>query len=243
MRSRIAAALLDYPPSMSYHSFMKNKNGETKKHIPQRSRDIALLGITCALIIVLQLIAELFQKLGMPVSLALGLIPVLIISQYSGVKLGAICGFFFGMVSLVMAVIGAAAIPMYAVAINPLVSILPRILVGVVSALVYKGIYNAFLKRRPDTMVKGIKRSVVISSAAATVCGVLTNTLLFLSMFFAFAHGKSFDGLVIDFNWLLTSVVALNTVIELAVFTFTTPLIVLALKSARFSKRATEENF
>jgi uncharacterized membrane protein len=215
---------------------------KSKKITSARARDIALLGITLALIIILQLFAELFQKLGMPISLALGLIPVLVISQYSGIKLGSVCGLFYGLVSLVMAVVGAAAIPMYAVAINPLVSVLPRILVGVVSALVFGAINKAFSKRCPNPTSGAQKKHTVIASAAATALGVITNTVLFLSMFYAFAHGKDYGGLIIDFKWLLSSVVALNTVIELAVFTFAVPMIVLALKSARFSKNAAKDS-
>lgn len=67
--------------------------------------------------------------------------------------------------------------------------------------------------------------------------GTLTNTVLFLGMFFAFAHGKTFDNLVIDFKWVLTSIVALNTVIELILFAVTVPAIVYAMTQSKLAAK------
>ena len=63
----------------------------------------------------------------------------------------------------------------------------------------------------------------------STICGVIANTILFLSMFLAFAHGKNYDGLVINFKWLLSSVVAINTVVELCLFAVIVPSITVVL--------------
>ena len=48
-------------------------------------------------------------------------------------------------------------------------------------------------------------------------------------MFLAFAHGKNYDGLVINFKWLLSSVVAINTVVELCLFAVIVPSITVVL--------------
>ena len=168
----------------------------------KKNKEIATLGITLALVVVLQALAEIIQKFGLPISFALGLIPVFVCGQVYGVKFGAISGGVFGLVSLFIALIYSGSIPMYAVAINPLVSVLPRILCGTVCALVYKGLSKAAAKSTKPRTEKQ-KRAVNFAIGCfSTICGVITNTILFLSMFLAFAHGKNYDGLVINFKWL-----------------------------------------
>ena len=194
-------------------------------NLNKNSRTVAAVGISVALIAVLQALAEILQKVGMPVSLALGLLPVLVAAQFYGPKVGAICGGFFGIASLIIAVVYSSAIPLYSVAINPLVSVLPRILAGVASGLVYKGV---------KSKIKNEKKSVAAASVAATVSGVLTNTVLFLGFFFLFAGGKTYGSVTVDFRWIMASVVSINAVIELGSFSVIVPLVVGALeKSAK----------
>ena len=190
-----------------------------------KSKQIAFLSVVFALIIVLQLISELLRILGMPMSLALGLIPVLVVSQTNGFKYGMISGLMYGIICLLIAVIGATTNPMFAIVINPLISVFPRIMVGLVCGAVF------YQTNKHNT---NNKKKRYLYSTIATICGVLTNTILFLGMFFLFAHDKSFSGLTINFEWLLTAVVALNTVIELVVFTILVPAIVNALFSSKF---------
>lgn len=190
-------------------------------NVNNKSKSVAIVGIVVALIVVLQALAEILQKVGMPVSLALGLVPVLLAAQIYGPKIGAICGGFFGITSLAIAVIYSSAIPLYSVAINPLVSVLPRILVGVVSGLVFEKFKN-----------KTNKKKTALASVVSTVAGVLTNTVLFLGFFFLFAGGKTYGGVTVDFKWILASVVSLNAAIELVSFSVICPAIVLALKKS-----------
>lgn len=64
----------------------------------KKNKEIATLGITLALVVVLQALAEIIQKFGLPISFALGLIPVFVCGQVYGVKFGAISGGVFGLV-------------------------------------------------------------------------------------------------------------------------------------------------
>ena len=123
-------------------------------NLNKNSRTVAAVGISVALIAVLQALAEILQKVGMPVSLALGLLPVLVAAEFYGPKVGAICGGFFGITSLIIAVVYSSAIPLYSVAINPLVSVLPRILAGVASGLVYKGVKSKIKNENYQKKVK-----------------------------------------------------------------------------------------
>lgn len=213
---------------------MLRKAKKNKAHT-KRAAAVAVLSITLALIIILQLFASLLQKLGMPMSLALGLIPVFVISQTHGWKFGAISGTFFGLITLVFSVIYASAIPIYAVTVNPLVSVFPRIAAGIIPALTYDGIMRIVSKHSLSLRKRRITSIGV--SALSTALGVLTNTLLFLGMFFAFAHGKTYDNVTIDLRWVLTSIVALNTVIELVLFTVVTPPIVYAMTQSKLAAK------
>lgn len=195
----------------------------------KKNKEIATLGITLALVVVLQALAEIIQKFGLPISFALGLIPVFVCGQVYGVKFGAISGGVFGLVSLFIALVYSGSIPMYAVAINPLVSVFPRILCGTVCALVYKGLSKAAAKSTKPRTEKQNRAVNFAIGCFSTICGVITNTILFLSMFLAFAHGKNYDGLVINFKWLLSSVVAINTVVELCLFAVIVPSITVVL--------------
>ena len=189
-----------------------------------KSRDIAYIGIFSALVVVLQAIAEITKILGLPMSLALGLIPVLVAGQLRGVKTGVIVGRVFGLTSLVLAVIYVASLPnSYArIIINPLVSVFPRIMVGLVSALVYK----AFTRRGERSRAKRY-----VFSAVSALLGVVTNTVLFLGMYAAFAYGRTFDDATIDFKWIITAVVAINTIIEAVAFPLITGGVVSAVES------------
>ena len=189
-----------------------------------KSRDIAYIGIFSALVVVLQAIAEITRILGLPMSLALGLIPVLVAGQLRGVKTGVIVGGVFGLTSLILAVIYVASLPnSYArIIINPLVSVFPRIMVGLVSALVYK----AFTRRGERSRAKRY-----VFSAVSALLGVVTNTVLFLGMYAAFAYGRTFDDATIDFKWIITAVVAINTIIEAVAFPLITGGVVSAVES------------
>ena len=188
-----------------------------------KSKNLAFIGIFAALVIVLQAIAEITRLLGLPMSLALGLIPVLVAAQLKGPKVGAAVGLVFGLTSMTLALIAAASMPIARVTVNPLVSVVPRILVGVVCGGVYKlSARNAVSKPRR-----------IFNSVTATLSGIITNTALYLGMFLAFAYGRTFEETTIDFKWVLASVVALNTVVEVVAFTLIVPAVVISVESWR----------
>lgn len=89
-------------------------------------------------------------------------LPVIIGAIIEGPVAGASIGFIFGIFSVYQNI--TAPTPMSPFFYNPIVSILPRVLIGVISYYVYK-----FLK----TKLKNKKLSIGI----AAVCGSLTNTI------------------------------------------------------------------
>lgn len=212
-----------------------------REKLQKRNKDIAIIGITIALIIVLQAIAEVLKILGLQFSFALGMIPVLVIAQLRGPKVGTIAGLAFGLTSMAIAAIKYAAVPVWQNVINPLISVLPRVIVGLVVSLV-AGALNKVLDKRA---IEGKKNNIVLEytfSAIATLTGVLLNTIGFLGMFFAFSAGQTVGEYTIDLRYILTMVVAINTVVEIASFVVIVPAIVSALKRTKVfnEKKAAE---
>lgn len=94
-------------------------------------------------------------------------IPVIITAILEGPLLGALMGAVFGVISLISAIIRPTILSFAAV--NPLVSVAPRILIGLVAYYVYKGL-----------PVKKESIRIGVSTALAT----LMNTVGFLGMLY-----------------------------------------------------------
>lgn len=195
-----------------------------------RNKNIALLSITIALIIVLQALAEVIQLFGLQISLALGLIPVLVIAQLKGWKMGALAGLAFGLVSMTIALIRYLGVPVFQNVINPLISVLPRVLVGIVAGTL-AGLFSKIERKikespKPQTIVRKY-----FFSAIATLAGVLTNTIGFLGMFYLFSAGQSIGNYTINITYIVGMIIAINTVVEAVSYVFIVPAIVEILKT------------
>lgn len=184
----------------------------------QRSKNLTFTAVTAALIIVLTALAEVIR---LPVSIAFGFIPVIIISVFKGPKFGAITGLIFGLSSFTIALI-LSANPLYRTFVNPLVSVIPRIIAGAVPGLVYGA-----LKK-----IKHPGKNFMAARFAAGLAGVLTNTVLVLGMLLAFNYGKDLGGFTINFAYVAAVIVSVNTVVEILLFPALTAGITYALDKA-----------
>ncbi|MFI3229504.1 MAG: ECF transporter S component [Bacillota bacterium] len=144
------------------------------------------------------------------------IIAVIISALILGWKHGALSGAIFGVISFVSAFVQPTILSL--AFYNPLVSIVPRILIGITvyfSALAIKKI----VPKCPD----------IVRYAVASAVGVLTNTTLVLGMILLFHFGTDFSGLVIGWEWIVATISG-NFIIEIIVCTIVTPSIVMALK-------------
>lgn len=137
---------------------------EYKKYLT--TRRITLIGILTALILVLNAanigIINL-RLIGLPVDVTILHIPVIIGAIIEGPLVGAILGLFFGISSFFNAIYRPT--PTSFVFLNPLVSILPRIIIGIATYYTYR-----IVKFKYASLRAGI----------ATAIGTLTNTILVL---------------------------------------------------------------
>ncbi len=146
-------------------------------------RRIAITGILSALSIALNFTPIGFMLIpGLPVQITLMHIPVIIGAILEGPIVGAFIGMIFGLTSLYTATV--TPLPIAFAFLNPLVSVLPRILVGIVAYYAYKAL-NGMLKE------KGKVLSIGISAALATI----TNTIGVLGMIYILYAQRFIDAL------------------------------------------------
>lgn len=124
---------------------------------PQRMARIAMLGAIAAF---MSFTPFGFIQLGI-VKITFMHIPVIIAAIIEGLYGGIIVGLIFGISSLIVNLSGPLA-PLF---LNPMVSIVPRILIGVVAYYVYRATKKVWL---------------------TAIAGTLTNTVLVLSGFYIF---------------------------------------------------------
>lgn len=149
-------------------------------------------------------------------------ITVIVAAIVLGTKDGMLIGFVWGIATIIRAFTSPTTPLDVLVFTNPLVSVLPRILVGLVSGVLFTIIYRKTKK-------------VVLASIIAAIFGTLTNTILVLTFMgilytgpVAQAYGVDTSGLFA----LLATIAATNGVSEVISAVVITPLIVKALFTA-----------
>ena len=137
-------------------------NVQTSAQRKVNVRRMAVISVLSAISIVLSMIPFVgYITLG-PVKATIMHVPVIIGAVVEGPLVGAAVGLIFGLTSLFKA-FTEPSITSFCF-MNPIISVLPRILIGVVSYYVYKLIYK-------------ISKRVYLSGFVAGVLGSLTNTI------------------------------------------------------------------
>ena len=132
-------------------------------------RNLTLLGVMTAIILVMLAIPGIgFIPVG-PINATIVHIPVIIIAVVKGPKLGAILGTIFGFASMVNVLLRPTVTS--CIFMNPIISVLPRILIGLVVGYIAK--YLVFSK-------KGKKIYIMLAAGI----GSLVNTIGVLSLIY-----------------------------------------------------------
>lgn len=145
---------------------------------------------------------------------------VVIATILMGTRDGAIIGGVWGLITFIRAYVWPTSPLATIVFVNPVVSVLPRILIGIVAGVTYQ------------TLSKRLKQQSVSISIAA-VLGSLTNTVLVLGLIYLFYKAKTPQLYQINIKDLLPyllGVVGTNGVPEAIFSGIVTPLIVMPLQ-------------
>ena len=216
----------------------------------KKSHRIALLAFELALIVIFSLMPISFGS----ASLALTLLPVLVIALTQDFKTAVLGGLIMGLTSLIGAfTVGAANLtaPLFR---NPLVSVLPRICVPAAAWAIDKGLTalcakafaaaerkragkdvpepgeeSASDERRAALLSKKTKAVRAVADGLASLLGVCTNTAFVLGMIWLLYGGKTVGDSAITPEF-MSALVSVNFVIEAVVMTVLTPPIVYAIR-------------
>ncbi len=183
---------------------------------------LVLRAILLAIIIVQAMVPWLgFIPLGF-ISLTIIHITEIIAAVVLGPKDGMVIGLFWGIATIVRAYAMPTTPFDTLVFTNPIISVVPRVLVGLVAGLVFHWIYQK-------------NKSITISSIFAGVLGSLVNTVLVLGFMGLFYTGATADAYGVDSTLLfktLAGVAAINGIPEAIGAGIITPLLAKALFAA-----------
>ncbi|MEJ6399622.1 ECF transporter S component [Nicoliella lavandulae] len=149
-----------------------------------------------------------------PFSLTIIPITVIVAAITLGTKDGMLIGGVWGVITFVRAFFWPTSPMAQYVFINPLVSVLPRILIGLVAGLTFYYLKN---KRYPK-----------LTLGLVGLMSSLTNTIFVLGFIYVFYHGYAHQLYQINVKALLPyllSVLATNGVLEALIAAIATPLI------------------
>jgi len=135
-----------------------------------RNRKIALTGALSALIIVLTFTNLGFIQFSPVVSITILQIPVILCAFLAGLPGGIFAGFIMGLMSLIKAAMSPSGVldPLF---VNPLCSVLPRMLMGVVAWGMWKIL--DFIPRFPKTVNAGISAFIATFAHTLLVYGCI----------------------------------------------------------------------
>lgn len=171
------------------------------------TRKMAVMGLMLAITIILDLTPLGAIPIG-PVSATITHIPTIITGIILGPIAGFVMGTFLGIISLLHALLRPATVfdPLF---INPLISVLPRMLIGVVAYYGYAGVKILF-----GQLPLGKTLSAVIGG----VLGSMTNTVLVLGMLYLVYVNQIIESLGLEsaaaVRGFFMGIVASNSLIE-----------------------------
>lgn len=199
---------------------MKNSN---KKIIGEKMKNrknvfqLTLVSMMVALLII-QTFIPIFGYIPLgPIDVTIVHITVILSAVLFGKKFGTLIGTIWGLLSMLRAFIQPT--PFNIVFLNPLVSILPRLLVGFISASVFQFFKDKFSKGITYTLTAGI--------------GSLMNTILVLGSIYIFTSEAYANALGIPESALLGAlgtIVATNGLIEIIAAIIILPILAIALE-------------
>lgn len=215
---------------------MNEKNDN--KNIHASTKEIVLLAIIFAIMITFLML--------LPQIAHVPLIALAVLALRSDVRIAALGGLLFGLASLLSALL-VPSTPLYVVFLNPLVSVVPRIFVGIgiyfVNRIVFKWLVRAKKiegVNHPREMYlldldqrDKVKKLDYTSMVIASVTGALINTVLVMGTIFLFYTGRTFaleDAEILVRPEVLLPIISIGAVTEPIVTAIVAPPIVMALK-------------
>lgn len=174
---------------------MKNSNTKLMQLI--------IVAFFSAIVVVFTVIPNLGYITTGPIEITTIHIIVIIGAVFLGPKYGAFIGSVWGITCIARAFILGGGSEIFKPFLNPMVSFVPRLLVGLVAGLVFSAL-------------KKTKIPVILSAGITGAVGTLTNTVLVLSALYIFGGMiDSYSDFFTLFKTIISTIIALNGSIEL----------------------------
>ncbi|MCZ2491526.1 ECF transporter S component [Dellaglioa carnosa] len=181
---------------------------------------MSILALFIAIVIV-QNFVPLFGYIPVgPLSITTIHITVIVAALVLGWKDGAFVGGVWGLITFIRAFVSPTSPIAPIVFTNPIVSIVPRILIGIVTAVVFYFIYKWW-------------KNKTLAMIIASVLGSLVNTVLVLGLIYLLYHGQAANFYKVDMGQLLPYIMGLvvtNGVPEMILAGVVAPLIAAPLQ-------------
>ncbi len=194
-----------------------------------RRTKVARMTLLAMLVAILIVLAYVNIPMPMGLSITFNMIPVAIAAIAMGLRGGMIVGGAFGLISFLQCfgIFGSSALGAALVNVSPLLMFIQRfvsrLMVGVLSALVYKRMCNT-------------KAPLYVRGAVTGFSAAFFNTLFFMTLLVLFfGHTEKLAGPIAEkgvLMYIITSV-GINAVVEMAVAALVTGAACAALKKAR----------
>ncbi|GMQ63229.1 ECF transporter S component [Vallitalea maricola] len=189
------------------------------------TRKLVLASVMVAITIILA-----YTPLGLiplpPINPTILHIPTIIIAIVEGPIMGLVVGLGFGVATLIKAFIMPAS-PLDPLFMNPLISVLPRILIGITSYYAYAMIKHLLGKT---------KKYESLAVGFGAVIGSFTNTIGVLGMIFIVYSDFIKDKLGVEAKALVYSVATTSGIAEAVLAAAVSILVVYSLKKAFYRK-------
>ncbi len=164
---------------------------------------LILVALFSAIIIVFTVIPNLGYIATGPIEITTLHIIVIIGAVFLGPKFGAVIGSVWGITCIIRAFVLGGGSEIFKPFLNPMVSFVPRLLVGLVAGAVFSAL-------------KKTRLPVIVSAGITGAVGTLTNTVLVLSALYAFGGMiESYRDFFTLFQTIVSTIIALNGSIEL----------------------------
>ncbi len=174
-----------------------------KKQISSKLTGSILVALFSAIIVVFTLVPNLGYISTGPIEITTLHIVVILGAVFLGAKNGAILGGVWGLTCMARAFILGGGSEIFKPFLNPMVSFVPRVIVGIVAGAVFFGL-------------KKTKIKTLFAAAIAGAAGTLTNTVLVLTMLYAFGGSlTSYQEFFSLFKTIISTIITLNGSVEL----------------------------
>lgn len=188
----------------------------------QRIRLITVHSMFIALIAIMGFVPFLgFVPIGAGVSITLVHVPVILAAAILSIKSATLLGLVFGVVSLLVVLTNPAPLPTDLLFVNPMISILPRVLFGFITGLLFHF----------SRGIKGYKNTLLISLLAFIAS--LLHTVLVLTFIWIYQSDILVTTFRNLFNFILV-IISLNGFVEALLAGIVVPILFITLRQFSF---------